>query len=114
MKINQLVLLVSLSIPSLSHADISSLWKSCDEQYRDAWAECNQDYYGKCKFLGKKYKPNCTPGAESLYHQLTQNKKSENRECEKKYVAAWARCNADYNGKCQYLGPKYKPSCERQ
>ncbi|CAD5273017.1 conserved hypothetical protein [Alteromonas sp. 38] len=31
--------------------------------------------------------------------------------CNIQYEKAWAACNNDYNGKCAYLGPKYKPSC---
>lgn len=31
--------------------------------------------------------------------------------CKIQYEKAWAACNDDYNGKCTYLGPKYKPSC---
>lgn len=31
--------------------------------------------------------------------------------CNVQYEKAWAACNDDYNGKCTYLGPKYKPSC---
>lgn len=81
---------------------MSSLWTSCEQQYKDAWIECNADYYGKCKFLGKKYKPTCDLNIK--------DKKSTN--CAKQYEDAWARCNAKYNGKCTYLGNEYKPSCE--
>ncbi|GFD69745.1 MULTISPECIES: hypothetical protein [Alteromonas] len=33
------------------------------------------------------------------------------KPCNVQYEEAWASCNDDYNGKCTYLGPKYKPSC---
>ena len=32
--------------------------------------------------------------------------------CERQYTEAWRKCNARYNGKCTYLGPKYKPNCD--
>lgn len=32
--------------------------------------------------------------------------------CETKYRKAWEACNDKYNGKCSYLGPKFKPSCD--
>lgn len=32
--------------------------------------------------------------------------------CEEKYRKAWKDCNDKYNGKCTYLGPKFKPSCK--
>lgn len=31
--------------------------------------------------------------------------------CEDKYRKAWEECNEKYNGKCTYLGPKFKPNC---
>lgn len=33
------------------------------------------------------------------------------KPCNIQYEKAWEQCNRDYNGKCFYLGPKYKPSC---
>ncbi|QYK05837.1 hypothetical protein [Shewanella zhangzhouensis] len=32
--------------------------------------------------------------------------------CQEQYKRAWERCNDRYNGKCSYLGPDFKPSCE--
>jgi hypothetical protein len=35
-----------------------------------------------------------------------------NLPCEVQYERAWEQCNDRYNGKCKYLGPDFKPSCE--
>jgi len=32
--------------------------------------------------------------------------------CDDKWVAALKKCDAAYNGKCQFVGPKFAPSCE--
>lgn len=99
---NKLIIVILIGIASNANADTSYFGKSCEQQYKDAWSECNADYYGKCKFLGKKYKPTCDLNIEG----------KRNSDCANQYKAAWARCNAKYNGKCTYLGNEYKPNCE--
>ena len=112
LKTSKYILVLFLFFSGNINAEISSVWKSCDEQYQDAWQECNDDFYGKCKFLGKKYKTSCTPGSESIYRQVTTNEVNKNPACVKQYQDARDKCNARYNGKCKYLGPSFKPRCE--
>ena len=38
---------------------ISGTGKTCAEKYEEAWEECNDDYNGKCHYLGPRYKPDC-------------------------------------------------------
>jgi hypothetical protein len=38
---------------------ISGTGKTCTEKYEEAWKECNDDYNGKCHYLGPRYKPDC-------------------------------------------------------
>ena len=38
---------------------ISGAGKTCAEKYEEAWEECNDDYNGKCHYLGPRYKPDC-------------------------------------------------------
>lgn len=35
--------------------------KSCEELVQEAWDECNDDYNGKCRYLGPKYQLTCYP-----------------------------------------------------
>ena len=41
--------------------------KSCAELISEAWNECNDDYNGKCSYLGPKYNPNCYPDEDDDY-----------------------------------------------
>ena len=56
--------LISIALLAAIIAGIASYYteeKSCLQQYRDAWSECNDDYNGKCRYLGEKYNPHCLP-----------------------------------------------------
>lgn len=35
--------------------------KSCEQLEQEAWEECNDDYNGKCRYLGPKYQVRCYP-----------------------------------------------------
>lgn len=111
-KVIKAFIILSFIFPTLASADITSLWNSCDQQYQKAWKSCNDDYNGKCKYLGSKYKPSCTPGETSVFNRIFQNDDSATSNCRRQYEQAWDKCNARYNGKCTYLGPKFKPDCD--
>lgn len=42
-----------------------SFFKSCDEKWRDAWAECDDVNNTQCTYLAKRFQPDCKP--EDLY-----------------------------------------------
>lgn len=58
-----LVTLILLSFFSASSfSGISSIDKICEDQYEDAWMNCNIKYNGKCNYLGGKHIPSCIIG----------------------------------------------------
>ena len=43
-----------------AYAQYNSKNLSCEQKYKKAWKACNQKYNGKCKYLGKNFKPSCS------------------------------------------------------
>ncbi|WP_288389689.1 hypothetical protein [uncultured Alteromonas sp.] len=39
----------------------------CHIQYERAWAACNDEYNGKCTYLGSNYKPSCRMNNDDFY-----------------------------------------------
>ena len=56
-----LAIYIGIVIGSICAARYSYLANlPCAEKYKLAWQDCNNDYNGKCAYLGPKYEPNCT------------------------------------------------------